>query len=211
MRLYFARRVRGNKRSEHTHVQGSFVNRHFLLCSLVTSESGPSPSASPGAPTLWTEVIIQGPLSEAPVTVEGLSTRNKVPRLPGELTATKTNSFSQVSRSDSILPVTVLSLDIRTRIFQSSSSFPEHFLLFQVTHRVASLEEGKETGYSTTSLLKTVVKVRIYSSQFSHNCCPVWMFYIGQCPLSKTLLTETCTNFRTFVPHPLSPDWLDLY
>jgi len=100
-----------------------FVNRHFLLCSLVTAESGPSPSASPGAPTLWPEVIIQGPLSEAPGTVEGLSTRNKVPPLPGEVTATKTNSFSQVSRSYSILPVTVLSLDIRTRIFQSPLRF----------------------------------------------------------------------------------------
>jgi len=62
-------------------------------------------------------------MSEVPVTVEGLSTRNKVPPLTGELTATKTNSFSQVSLSDSILPVTVLSLHIRTRIFQSPLRF----------------------------------------------------------------------------------------
>jgi len=72
-------------------------------------------------------------------------------------------------------------------------------LLFEVTHRAASLEEGKGTGYSTISLLKTVLKVRIYSSQLSFIEFLYWT--TGQCPLSKALLIETWTNFQAFVSH----------
>jgi hypothetical protein len=123
----------------------SYINRPFLLCSLVTSESGPSPYASTGVPTLWPEVITQRALSEASVTVEVHPTRNKVPPLPGELTATQTNSFCQVSRSASIPTVAVLSLDICTRLlrFRNVSCFLK-----------LHSEEGQQAGHNRAVLLE---------------------------------------------------------
>lgn len=73
-------------------------------------------------------------------------------------------------------------------------------MLFEVTHRVTSLEEGKETGYSTTSLLKGT---HLFFTGFTQllSYIEVLHWTIGQCLLSKALLIETCSNFQAFVPH----------